>query len=216
MVIAIDLDGTLLDVKHKYHAVYSCIVKEHGAVPLDLDVFWGMKRNGVPNKKMLSESRCSLDWNIYRERFAERIEAPVYLNLDRLMTGTDEFLEWIAHPAEPVLVTLRKNAKTLSEQLERLRINRYFKKIICDTTEGIEPAWRKKEYLFKTNLEGQNGIVIGDSEADIKAGRSVGFETMALSSGIRTEEMLAPYHPDHLFPDIRSLLSHFMNKGVMK
>lgn len=216
MVIALDLDGTLLDIKLKYHAVYSHIVTEHGSAALDVDTYWTMKRNKVPNEKILSEGRCFLDRNIYQQHFSELIETPLYLNRDRLTPGADEFLKMISDFSEPVLVTLRKNVGTLSEQLKNLRLGRYFKKIIYDTTKDIETAWQRKEHLFKKNFNGKNGIVVGDSEADIRAGKSMGFETIALSCGIRTEKILAQYHPDCVLPDMRSLLSHFIEKGVIK
>lgn len=215
MVIALDLDGTLLDIKLKYHAVYNHIVTEHGATPLDVDTYWTMKRNKVPNEKILSEGRCFLDRNIYQQRFSELIETPPYLNRDRLTPGADEFLKMISDFAEPVLVTLRKNIGALSEQLKNLHLSGYFKKIVHDTTKDIETAWQRKEHLFKKNFDGKNGIVIGDSEADIRAGRSIGFETVALTCGIRTEKILIQYHPDYILPDLRSVLVHFVEKGVI-
>ena len=47
--------------------------------------------------------------------------------------------------------------------------------------------------------------MIGDTEADVLAGKQVGLGTVAVLSGIRDEAHLSRAPADFLLPDIRSL-----------
>jgi len=44
----LDLDGPLLDVRARYHAVYTQIARELGVAPLPLDAYWQAKRQRAP------------------------------------------------------------------------------------------------------------------------------------------------------------------------
>lgn len=204
--IFVDLDGTLLDIIDKYYAVYSVILNDDGCRPLDIETYWKMKREGFANVEILLKGKCSLSVDIFQEQFAKLIEEPEYLRLDKLKPGIKDFLKVLSEIGELMLVTLRKNRTTLLEQLRSLDIERYFKGIVNDTINDVQLAWQKKEYLFRTCLYDNTSVVIGDSGAEIRAGKTLGLKTIALSWGIRSKRILKKYNPDYILSDVSQVI----------
>lgn len=206
MNLILDLDGTLLDIAERYHAIYTKILKKHRYMPLDFKTYWNMKRDGIPNGEILLKGNCLLQEEVFRSCFAKLVERPEYLRLDKLQPGTKDFLQVLSEMDELMLVTLRKDRMTLLEQLRSLGIEKYFKNIVNDTTKDIKSAWQKKEHLFRTCFNTKYAVVIGDSEAEIRAGKVLGFTTIAISRGLRTEQVLEGYNPDYILSDINHVI----------
>ncbi len=215
MIIVLDLDGTLLDIRAKYYAVYSQILKNHGCETLDIEDYWDMKRKGVSNGEILLKGNCSLSEDDFVKEFIENIERSDFLKLDALMPGAVEFLKKISNDTRLVLVTLRKNKETLLEQLDSMGIRKYFTVVANDTTKDIKTAWQRKKHLFKVYGKGKCVVVIGDSGAEIKAGKTLDFITLALFSGIRSKSVLEKYEPDYILRDINNVLPCLTEKGII-
>ena len=61
------------------------------------------------------------------------------------------------------------------------------------------------DYLKRHGLDADGSWMIGDTEADVGAGKIVGLQTVAVLTGIRDAEHLRRAKPDYLLDDIRGL-----------
>lgn len=60
--------------------------------------------------------------------------------------------------------------------------------------------------LEKIGIDTKEAMIIGDSGADIEAGKKSGIKTIAVASGFTPREILRQYHPDFLVDDISEVL----------
>lgn len=55
------------------------------------------------------------------------------------------------------------------------------------------------------DFEGKDVVIIGDTEHDVKCGRSIGVCAVAVATGHYTRAQLAPHEPDHLLDDLTDI-----------
>jgi phosphoglycolate phosphatase-like HAD superfamily hydrolase len=94
-------------------------------------------------------------------------------------------------------------------QLDALGIRPFFHEILSEP--GNDRVDRQKaalieDYLKRHGLDAEGSWMIGDTEADVGAGKIVGLKTAAVLTGIRDVKHLKKAEPDHLLDDIRGLL----------
>lgn len=206
MKLLIDLDGPLLDVSLRYYRVYSDIVRELGFSPLPLETYWNLKRNRTPVKEILASTCPGEHPPGYVERRLLLIESPGYLAFDRLVPGALAVMEKLAQTEELHLVTLRRNRKTLVEEIGRLGLKRIFTSVI--SWEGIaDEVPVKRDLIVESHVirEGEPALIVGDTEGDILAGKSMGISTCAVLNGIRNRLLIAEVKPDYTIEDIGGL-----------
>lgn len=187
--VVLDLDGTLIDVSQRHHAVYRDVLDELGEPAIPFERYWALKRADTPWAEILGNG---LEKE-FLARFRERIEQPSYLALDRLFPFTRPALDALA-AHELYLLTLRRSPEALQDQLDRLDLARHFKAVVSGE--------RKRELI--ATIPGRE-FVVGDTEADVAAAREVGAISVAVASGIRNETVLRRAEPDHLADDISVL-----------
>lgn len=201
-----DLDGTLLDVSVRNYRVYSELVTEAGGTPLDKDIYWNLKRKKAKWPELLPKSRLSpAIEKEFLDKFIARIEAPEYLELDELFPESQNVLQEVSSRFNCRLVSLRRNESNLRRQLERLAIADYFTKVLSGHSES--DGYDKKIALIKGELGADRGIIIGDTEADIVTGKTLGMIAVALTSGIRDAQFLNALEPDYIIDGIGQLTS---------
>lgn len=203
--IFFDLDGTLIDVSKRHYKVYSEIVTEFGGRPLHKDRYWSLKRAKTGWPELLAQSGLKTDTqHDFLEAFIARIEDPAYLELDTLLPETEETLRAASRSHTCYLVSLRRNKQNLLDEVQRLGIGTYFAEILSAHSES--DGSDKKTELMKHKLEpNETALVVGDTEADIKAGKTLGLTTVAVLSGIRSDAFLAKLAPDFIITGVEDL-----------
>jgi phosphoglycolate phosphatase len=204
MILFFDLDGPLLDVSPRYIALHRALLGESGMAG---PAYWERKRAACPEEAILVEIGA-LDRPPYLRRRLELIETAEYLAFDRPWPWAHAILTRLsaAHPL--VLVTARSRRPLLLEQLDRLGLAHFFHEVLS-TAAGRRVDEQKaalmRDYLDRHGLPHEGHAIIGDTEADIGAGRLLGLRTVAVLSGIRNRELLLRAEPDYLLDDIREL-----------
>lgn len=201
MKIFCDLDGTLIDVSKRHYKVYSEMTNEFRGTPLPKAEYWDLKRRKIKWNELLPLS--NLDPEIeprFLEGFIKRIEDPSYLELDTVFPEAIPTIKELSKVGDCYLVSLRRNRQNLLDELSRLAIAPYFKEILTGHSEN--DGYDVKIALIKDRLGDDNGVIIGDTEADIVTGRELGMKAIGLKSGIRDEQFLAALHPDFLVDGI--------------
>jgi phosphoglycolate phosphatase len=205
--IVCDLDGPLLDGRHKHFRCYETILRRHGYEPIGLDEYWTLKRNRVNRRALLERSNAPVEfYDIYNTEWLSSIEVPEFLSYDRLQTRALQTLAaWKDGQKELVLATIRHNVRSLNDQLEALGISRYFDIVSLSPAKdgargkaaGVRdrmPAWDASRSLW-----------IGDTEVDVEAARILGCRVWAITDGVRSADFLASLHPDGISATIQDV-----------
>lgn len=191
-----DLDGTLIDISEKYYRIYADFMGSTGRRPRSKQWFWSNKRKKAAD--LIGD----------RQFFIDRIEHPDYLQFDKLFPFSLAVLSKLVNNGHRVyVVTLRQNRRNLLKQIKNLKIDRFVKVL---TTAPL-PFQSSDNHRLKIRLlkpfARPGDVVVGDSRADILAGRALKLTKVAVLSGISNYKILKTYAPDYVVHDIRSLVS---------
>lgn len=210
----LDLDGTILDVRRRLYSIHRDTVKDLGGEALPEEVYWEAKRQQLPEEIMAKKSNVD---NVQKYIGLRRgkLELPEYLEYDELIPHALESLSELKRSNRLVLVTGRKSKENLYKQLQRFKIAPLFDRVL--TGGDSEEQWRLKVRLIcsDSHFEPQDSVIIGDTEADILAGKNLHMTTIAVLSGIRSKNKLVSSQPDHIIEDIaqfKNILDNFINK----
>lgn len=205
LVLFFDLDGTVLDVSARHHRIYERVTRAFGGTPLAKYDYWQLKQQKLPWPDMLAKSGVpaeSLDE--FMHMFIAEIEKPEELAQDQPIAGAPDVLEQLHNDSyEMYLVSLRRGHEKFLRQLAQLGIAQYFTDTLSGHTDG--PTDELKASIIKSKLAGRRGLIVGDTEADVQAGKRLGMVTVAVCSGIRSRDYLESLQPDYVRPDITSL-----------
>jgi len=208
MIIFFDLDGPLLDVSERYQSLHRDLLEGMGGTPLAPDAYWQRKRQRFPEATILKELGASEFERLYSRQRLELIETARYLAHDRLWPWTIPVLTTLTARYALILVTVRSNREALERELSRLGLRRFFQGLLSEpATDPVDGQKARliHHYLSQQHLPTRGSWIIGDTEADIGAGRLLGLTTVAVRCGIRDDEQLARMNPTYLMDDIRAL-----------
>lgn len=193
--VFVDLDGPILDTRWRHYCVYGSLARDAGGTALDLDSFWTMKRDRVPTDVLLQASNADMPASAFRARAMRRIESEEMLALDRIHPEALDALDRLRIGHRLVVVTMRRDASTLERQLRRTRIASHVDQVV-----QCAPGRRKDLALtaIADGVDGSSSHWVGDTEADIDAGRALGVMTWAVLCGIRSDMLLREAQPDHI------------------
>lgn len=204
MKLFCDMDGTLVDVAPRHYKVYSEAVRLHGGVSMDQKSYWDMKRKKTKWKDLLIASALppKIEEDFLRY-FIDTIESQEYLAIDQLFEGVYETLYAFSEKHDLYLVSLRRNENNLLRQLDDLNIRELFTQVLSGHSNS--DGYDKKIELISSVKGNDNGMIIGDTEADIVTGKQLGLYTAAVTSGIRDEAYLEALEPDYLLRNFNEL-----------
>jgi len=198
-ILALDLDGPVLDVKEKYCRCYADLVRELGGTPLEDADFWTRKRSGQEDRALLAASGIEDRRDDYRRLFRERIESTHYLAFDTVWRAALQLLHTRMPSVLRLLVTLRHSREALDWQLERLHLESAFDLVLSAPAEADRRVETKVSLVREALGNGPlSGFFIGDTETDVAAGRALGLTTVAVGFGLRAPERLKAVDPDVL------------------
>lgn len=106
---------------------------------------------------------------------------------------------------ELFLVSLRRNDAHLRSQLDWLKLTSYFSEIHSGHTEAA--GHHKKNEIIKDIAHDQNVVVVGDTETDILAAQSLKLKSIAVTTGIRSNEFLYALKPDYIVSRLKEVAS---------
>lgn len=197
--ILLDMDGPLLDGKQRHYQCYSDIVSALGFLPIDVDVYWEMKRMGKSRREQLAMSDAGSIYDTFLSEWIKKIEQLEYLEYDGVQSGAINKLKgWRNSGVSINLVTMRSNKNNLLVQLESTGLDVYLSSVtVCGHAKGGKG---KAEAVKEAHPElmGTPSLWIGDTEADYEGARAFGCPVWLLSCGLRTNEFLKSLEPDFL------------------
>ncbi len=208
MNIFFDFDGTLVDVKEKYYAVYAYFISQEQGNLLSIDVFWNMKRSMCSAEDICVASGLSASrGNNLFGYIKDKIELRNMLECDVLFDDVLPILKSFKASSNLYLISMRRNYQNLKEQTSWLGISQYFEEIISPFEDQSNTRNPSKSQVIKKIGYTKESIIIGDSGMDIKSGKDLNIRTCAINRGIRDSSILESYNPDFLVSELSSLKS---------
>jgi len=173
---------------------------------INKDRYWQLKRDCQPLSALLGASGSRhIHAEAYRACWLDRIESPEYLQYDIVIPGARHPLETLRRRHDLVVVTLRQRRDHLKAQLEQLGLRPFFAGVLCASPTAAD-GWETKQRLIReSGFLSEDALIVGDTEMDIRAGKSLGITKVAVLSGIRSQEHLVRECQDVIVEDIRAL-----------
>ncbi|MBF0398910.1 MAG: HAD hydrolase-like protein [Desulfobacterales bacterium] len=204
MVIWLDFDGTILNVKKRYVSVYQKICNDIKIKPMEPNQYWECLCNGLSTKNILGND-CPED--IYAKFIQLRttlIEAPDFLAMDNMRDGAFTTIKKLkAIGIILILLTGRDNRKNLLNQLSKLELKDNFHQIYNASPYG---GWQAKAYVLKQFAQKED-MIFGDTPSDILAGIHSSIRTCALHGGMSTDSRLRKANPNFEATKFEQILS---------
>lgn len=206
--ILIDLDGTLVDSKEAYYESLKKTTTAMGLENFSTHIALEIPRRleqGIPINDLIPKCDVKKFLDIYLK---------TYYNLTEYKTkplpDVSKTLKELSTKAKLALVTMRYVSKDkVRKELENFGLAKYFQYIIT-ALDTSSPKPSPEAFIKCTRQLGvkmEECIVVGDSIADIKAGKNSGAKTVAVLSGIFTREELERENPDLIIESINELPS---------
>lgn len=183
-VVAVDLDGTLVDAAPRQIAVAQEAARIVGSREIDGEMFWSYKREGATTLEALRrlgvENSAALEIDAH---WREQIEAPRWLQLDAPLSGArDAVLAIRADGFAPLVLTARGSAEGALERVAALQIAGLPCVVVSPTAAVAEKA-------AALTAHAACGF-IGDSETDGEASRRAKIPFVAVNTGQRSRAFL--------------------------
>jgi phosphoglycolate phosphatase len=217
-----DFDGPLVDVSDRYYATYqqalAAVADRRGddyrssISALTKSGFWEMKCERVPDAEIALRSGLrEAELDMFRCEVDKIVNHPSLLGKDRLQLGVSWALSMLHdRGVRLVVVTLRPQTQAV-QILRNYGLTRLFEGIYGTTDDlaAYQNYASVKTDLLATAIaeqlrheERSLAWIVGDTEADIIAGRSAKIQTIAVKCGIRSHRLLKKYDPHHIVPDL--------------
>jgi phosphoglycolate phosphatase len=177
--------------------------------------FWTFKQNRVPDRQIAHWSGLSTPQiDEFLGMVSHIVNHPSLLCYDYLQPTAREGLSMLHQcGGRVVLVTLRPPDQVIdflrSHHLE-WAIHDLFGMEATDAAYRNQANHKIERLQTAMNIQQRHGYslrntwMIGDTEADIMAGQTLGIDTVAVTCGIRSRSYLKGFRPTHLLPDLWS------------
>ncbi len=212
--IITDFDGPIINVSQRYYHVYQiCLEKTRRAdqqvQQLSKAEFWQLKRSQVPEKRIGMIS--GLD-GVQAQGFAqirkEMVHTQPYFQYDTLAHGAVDTLRKIQQQGVDLAVMTMRRTRELDYAFEQYDLGKFFpeNRRYCLSndyvkTRDVEDKPLLMARALKELPSATDTWMIGDTEADIAAGKRHGIKVIAVECGIRDRAQLELYEPDFIVRD---------------
>jgi phosphoglycolate phosphatase len=230
-VVYLDVDGTLTDPMPRYYKTYlhslayiSNLMKEdsliHSLCPLSFHDFRKKKRIQTTDVEVGKVSGIPDGYiDNYLTQVRNMVNSDILHSIDPAFPYTDWALNAFNRQGfEIVLVTLRP-----IREVNQILSHHGWSPLIKDVYGSTSSEAVLKNYSeIKSCLLGEalsshsmylcgkeNMFMIGDTEADICAGKSHNISTISVTSGLRSRSHLFQHSPDLILPDLKSVAMKF-------
>ena len=187
--IVFDLDGTLIDSVHDGRANLNLVLEGMGRRPLSIDE----TKDGIGHgPRVLIEKALELTEGPGSEDMIEQcirdflnlyVKNPV--RLTTVFPGVLDVLALLKVEGLPLGICTNKPEATTGAVLDGLGLSGYFQAVACgDKVPHRKPDGR--HVLLTMEMMGAGtAVMVGDSEADMAAGRDAGIPIIAVAYGYR-------------------------------
>lgn len=205
--ILFDLDGTLVDSSRDLTEAVNTGLASFGGRVFTPEEIKRLVGEGVTRlvEKVFPEGD-NAGREIVKERMLEHYGAHA-TRYSRPYKGIDELLQELCKRKLPLAVVSNKNEKLSRQVLDELNMGPYFQAVF-----GSDSAPERKPSpvpliaaAARLGMAPGGGLMVGDSDFDILAGRGAGMKTCGVTWGFRSREKLKSVGADYLIDRPRDL-----------
>lgn len=211
-----DFDGPLMDVSERYYQVYLYCLEQikqprQAVVSLNKGEFWRLKRARVPEREIAYRSGLILQGQDrdFAELRGEVVHSKPFFPFDCLHDWAVPTLDLARRSGiELAIMTMRRQSELLPV-LEQYGLVRFFPANLCFCLRDDYPKTYDTQDKPRLMLEAVARLpfvdrhwIVGDTEADIIAGKRFNCTTIGVLSGIRNRSQLQLHHPDYIVQDL--------------
>lgn len=189
-LVAIDLDGTLIDSVGELHQGVNRMLEElsmPGVSEASVRAWVGNGMDRLVHRALTGQMQLDAEPQLHaRAMFAFRnAYAAILGSAARLYPGVEDGLRWLHEQQLPLVVVTNKDAHFARCLLQRLNVDHYFSHLIGgDDVRARKPD---PEGLLRAaelcSAQAANSLLIGDSVSDFRAARAAGFDCVGMSYG---------------------------------
>ena len=219
-VLISDLDGTILDVRERTAYSHLLALRKAG-YEVELEQIRQLNQYTINSRELLTHLNIELTSHKMKSYISTlmnyfyrnwRISQVVPGAIDALRRTRKNFQSFL-------LITSRQRSTATEKEVRRFGLAQLFDKLITRgdlaRAEGVNhiplypfvPHRRRLLHLALQGLDLQREVwVVGDSPAELKAAKSLGFITIGVLTGVGTQEDMAPW-ADHILNSITEIES---------
>jgi len=230
-----DFDGPIVDVSERYYSTYQIGLAElqsfYRTAGISLPVrvlskeqFWNMKQERTPDVEIAMRSGLQgQQIDQFLQRVTRIVNQPALLHQDQLQPGVRWALALLqAQRVRLVLVTLRCQVQA-TQMLQSYGLAHVFSEIwgTQDSSAAYSNQSDHKTQLLEkaiaqlswVNHSPAHAWMLGDTEADVLAGKALSIPTIAVSCGIRSHSYLQKLQPTRIHTDLLSAVHRLVGSG---
>jgi HAD superfamily hydrolase (TIGR01549 family) len=203
--ICFDLDGTLID---SYPTIHKATLKTLQILSINniLDEPEFQKRIGhhfldIFNDMKIPVTDIEEFINIYKKEYFEFIDESF------LYPGVFELLDFLTSRGIKISLLTTKGQDQAERIIDHFQLWKYFSYIMGRRADvPIKPSPEPLHIICReVKVSEENTLMVGDSELDIKCGRSAGAKTCAALYGYRADVILKTEEPDYVISTLMDL-----------
>jgi len=238
-VVFCDFDGPIVDVSERYYQTYRkglLAIEEYATSQYDLMLslrpltkvqFWEMKQNRIADLEISLRSGLPADlFETYMQQVRRIVNHPSLLSWDCLQpTALSALRHFKSCKVRVVLVTLRhpRQVEAFLEENELTHLVDEVHGALDVNAAHANRVEQKYELLLEAIAQQksqgyiiQKSWMIGDTEADVLAGQSLGLKTAALSCGVRSERYLERLNPSKIYACLMSAARELGKPAILR
>lgn len=203
--ILFDLDGTIVDSRDAYLEAAKTAFHAMGLEPPTMQTTLQIPKRLEQNLSIddLTHTNTARFLDVYLKTFYAITELKA-----KPIPNIRTALENLQQKAKLVLITMRNVPKvSVAKELQQFGLAQYFTCIL--TAQDTHKPKPSPEALIKAlkviDVQICDCLIVGDSVIDITAGKAAGAKTIAVLSGLYTEQELAKFNPDLILKNAAQL-----------
>ena len=214
--VIFDLDGTLIDSLETYRMAFNSTVERYNLKSIDIKELTDFLNQFLSLEQVLKKLYPSLKPEALQEFMIEMRKKFIALSKQHitLKPHTREVLLSLKEQGMKIGVATGRMSRGDGKwrELKNLRIDSLVDTVVTagETKPKPDPASIIK-CAEELGLSLKDCVFVGDSKADVIAGRSAGVKVIAIPSGVASRQQLADEMPDFVLDCLAELPAHIEN-----
>lgn len=211
--VMFDLDGTLIDSIEVYYRIVEVVLGRLGVPPVSRETILDAAGEGdfdwnrvLPadtggRREELIRSGWRLVQEVYPEMFRDRVE---------LVPGADEALRELAARGMAIGIVTSTPRNHMADKLTLLERAGVLDRVGCVITSDDAPRRKPAPDPLiacgeQLGVAAARNVYVGDTRADILAGRAAGMQTVGVLTGFDDRALLESVRPSAILPSVAGI-----------
>ena len=208
-LIIFDADGTIWDSEKDVFLAFNHTLTNNGNKEVTKEEFQKLAGLDVGEmfKRILSKDKETLA-NEYVKKYREYyIDEGHYADETTLFENVKETLENLKKQGFYIAIASGKPKRILDKMVECFHLNEF--ELVLGTGESCfkpKPDPEVLNYIMnELNVSKKDAVMVGDTKADITAGKNAGMDTIAVTYGYEKIDILKMANPTYMIEDFKRL-----------